>query len=142
MTTNLVTTFNTNLTVTLITNSVSTYVTNSTVTFTPTNTVMAVGMDICQNRTVVAAANCLGPVALALLEPPAPDISAPAMVSGSFSLSFPTENGKMYTVQFKSKLTDLVWTNLQTIIGTGGNFSITNAPPLQPTRFYRIMAVP
>ena len=64
LTSNLVTVFTTNTVITLTTNTVNTYVTNSLVTFTPTNTVTAIGMDICVGRTVVAAANCLGPIAL------------------------------------------------------------------------------
>jgi hypothetical protein len=143
LTTNLVTTFSTNTVITLITNSLSTYVTNTLVTFTPTNSVMAIGMDICQDRTVVAAANCLGPVALLLIEPVAPLISAPSLTAGSFNLSIPTESGKSYTVQYKSKLTDLIWTNLQTVTGTGGQLILTNpASPGQPSRFYRIMSTP
>jgi hypothetical protein len=138
-----VTTFSTNTVITLITNSLSTYVTNTLVTFTPTNSVMAIGMDICQDRTVVAAANCLGPVALLLIEPVAPLISAPSLTAGSFNLSIPTESGKSYTVQYKSKLTDLIWTNLQTVTGTGGQLILTNpASPGQPSRFYRIMSTP
>ena len=61
--TNLTTTFTTNLVTTLVTNTVTSYLTNSLVTFTPTNTVTAIGMDLCLDRTVVAAANCLGPIA-------------------------------------------------------------------------------
>jgi hypothetical protein len=40
-------------------------------------------------------------------------------------------------------LTDPIWTNQQTVLGTGGLLIITNpASPRQPSRFYRIMATP
>jgi len=114
----------------------STYTTNSVVSFTPTNTVTATGMDIYQARTVVAAANCIESVV------PAPlvlVIGAPTMVNGIFSLAFPTENGKSYTVQYKNTLND-PWTNLPgtPVPGTGGNLSITNPTAAQPSRFYRV----
>jgi hypothetical protein len=115
----------------------STYTTNSVVSFTPTNTVTATGMDIYQARTVVAAANCIESVAPA---PLVPVIGAPTMVNGIFSLSFPTEIGKSYTVQCKNTLTDPTWTNLPNmpVSGTGGNLSITNPTAAQPSRFYRV----
>jgi hypothetical protein len=143
LTSNLVTVFTTNTVITLTTNTVNTYVTNSLVTFTPTNTVTAIGMDICVGRTVVAAANCLGPIALIVNKPVAPLISAPTMAPGSFNLSILTQSGKLYTVQYKSKLTDPTWTSLQTVVGTGGLLIITNpASSQQPSRFYRIMSAP
>jgi len=143
LTSNLVTVFTTNTVITLTTNIVNTYLTNSLVTFTPTNTVTTIGMDICLGRTVAAAANCSGPVALVLIEPLAPFVIAPTMTHGSFNLSIPTQSGKSYTVQYKSKLTDQTWTNMQTVVGTGGLLIITNpTSPQQPTRFYRIMATP
>jgi hypothetical protein len=143
MTSNLVTVFTTNTVITLTTNTVNTYVTNSLVTFTPTNAVTTIGMDICVGRTVVAAATCLGPIALVVKEPQAPLISAPIMAPGSFNLSILTQSGKLYTVQYKIKLTDLTWTNLQTVVGTGGLLIITNPASLQqPSRFYRIMTAP
>jgi len=80
-----------------ITNTVPTYTTNSVVSFTPTNTVMASGMDICQTRTVTAAANCLGPVVTTELIIGTPKVNS----DGFFGLSFPTVNGKSYTVQYR-----------------------------------------
>jgi hypothetical protein len=110
------------------------------VTFTATNTVTATGTDICQARTVAAAANCLGPVALALA---APEFRASAMAHGIFSLSFPSHSGISYTVQYKNKLNDPAWTDLETVIGTGGELTITDAAAAQrPTRFYRVILTP
>jgi hypothetical protein len=134
--------------ITFTTNTVTTYTTNSVVSFTPTNTVMASGMDICQASTVAAAANCLGPVALSepsgpALQPLVPIAGASTVANGSFSLSFPSENGKSYTVQYKNTLSDPAWTDLETVVGTGGNLPITDAAAAQQrTRFYRVISTP
>ena len=145
-TTNTVTTFTTNTIPTVTTNTVRTLTTN-TVTAVITNivpratanTVTARGTDTCEGRTVTAAADCSGPVA-----PSASLVTGtPTMANGVFSLSFPTENGKSYTVQYKNALTDPTWTELETVAGTGGTLSITDAAAAhQPTRFYRIMSTP
>jgi hypothetical protein len=145
LTTNIVTTFTTNTLTTFTTNTVTTYMTNSVVSFTPTNTVAATGMDTCQARVVTAAANCLGPVALSdQLGPPVHPlprvIGATTPANGAFSLLFPSEIGKSYTVQYKNKLDDPTWSDLETVVGTGGNVFVTDsAAAQQPTRFYRVM---
>jgi hypothetical protein len=142
-TTNTVTTYTTNTVPVFITNTVPTYTTNSVVSFTPTNTVMASGMDICQTRTVAAAANCLGPVVTTELIISTPKVNS----DGFFGLSFPSEVGKSYTVQYKNTLTDPTWTDLVppgSVPGTGGVMTITDSSPaaLYPSRFYRVMSTP
>ncbi|MCX6930123.1 MAG: hypothetical protein NT154_43965 [Verrucomicrobia bacterium] len=120
----------------LTTNIVNIYTTNSVVSFTPTNTVTATGMDICKVRTVSAAANCLGPVAAQLV----PVIRASTTAKGIFSLSFSTEDGKSYTVQYKNGFNDPTWTDLETVVGTGTYLPITDATAAQqPSRFYRVI---
>jgi hypothetical protein len=135
LTTNTVTTYRTN--------TVTTYTTNCVVSFTPANTVTATGMDICQSRTVTAAANCLGPIVLTDLIIGTPKVNA----DGFFSLSFPSEVGKSYMVQYKDTLLDPTWTDLVppgSEPGTGGLLTINDPSPaaLHPTRFYRIMYMP
>lgn len=148
MTTNIVTTFTTNVVTTFTTNVVTTFVTNSTVTFMATNTVSTTGTDICQGRTVAAAANCSGPVAAASPPPPSgsatpPVVSSPTFANGSVSLSFPTESGRSYTTQFKNTLSDPAWTTLETVAGTGGNMTTRYAvEPLTRSRFYRVIIAP
>jgi hypothetical protein len=72
-----------------------------------------------------------------------PAISAPMMAHGILSLSFPTENGKSYAMQYKNTLNDPTWTDLETVVGTGGNLTITDATAAQRwMRFYRVMATP
>ncbi|HSH93037.1 MAG TPA: hypothetical protein VK968_02750, partial [Roseimicrobium sp.] len=127
--TNSVTNFSTNL--------VTTIVTNSTTSFTSTNTLTAVGMDVCQSRVVVAAADCLGSVT-----PPAP---APVMAifmvpGGSFSTTFLSQAGTVYTIQYKNDLNDPVWTDLQVVTGTGGLMTINDPSAVGlPMRFYRML---
>ena len=138
----------TNLITTFTTNTVLTFLTNSVFLFTPTNTVTAIGTDICQARTVTAAANCLGPVTpgplfVLPLSAAAPDVSMAAMVNGQFMLSFLTEKGKNFTVQFKDALSDPVWTDLETVVGTGTKRSVLDMDAGQhPARFYRTLSKP
>jgi hypothetical protein len=130
----------TNIVTTYTTNTVTTYTTNSIVTFTTTNTVTATGMDICQGGTVTATGNC--PIVVTPASRPM-FVAAPIMPNGCIGLCFPTQNGKWYTVQYKNKLTDPTWTDLETVLGTGGIVTITDPSiALQPMRFYRIMATP
>jgi uncharacterized repeat protein (TIGR01451 family) len=105
-----------------------------------TNTVMAIGVDDCQARTVTAAVNCLGPVAHAL---PASIIGMPIMANGVISVSFPTVNGKSYTLQYKNALSDPTWIDSGTVVGTGGFLSITDGAAFTGSaRFYRIIVAP
>lgn len=61
----------------------------------------------------------------------------PAMAGNQFSLTFPTQLGKSYAIQYKTNLTDAVWSTLTTTNGTGANVvipdSLNNAQ-----RFYRL----
>ena len=140
-TTNASTNFTTNVVLTLITNTVNTYMTNILVVFTPTNTVTAIGMDICQEQTVTAAANCLGPVSSALI---APTFGVAAVIAnGSFGLSFHSLNGILYTVQYNNTLDPATWTDLETVVGTGGSMTIKDGIVSQrPMRFYRVKFTP
>ena len=140
LTTNIVTTFTTNTVITFTTNNVTTFTTNSVVTFTPTNTVSATGSDICQARTVSAAVNCRGPIDQAAH---AGVIGSPTLTDGLWSLSFPTENGKAYTLQYKNRFDDSVWIDLGTVAGTGATLSLMVTTGVQPpTRFYRVISTP
>jgi len=141
VTTNQVTTFITNTVTIVTTNIVSDCQTNILVTFTPTNTVTAIGVDVCQNRTVGAAANCLGPI-------PATTgtgqlVSKPTVVNGAFSLTFLTAIGETYTLEYKTEITDPTWTPLQVVPGTGSSQTLTDLSAAgHPTRFYRIAVAP
>jgi uncharacterized repeat protein (TIGR01451 family) len=120
------------------------------VLFTPTNTVTAFGWSICPNvdgssAGVSAAANCLGPVARAVVPAPlVPVIGKTTVANGIFTLSFPTGNGISYTVQYQNTFTD-PWTDLpgMPVLGTGGDLTITDPTAAgQPSRFYRVVVTP
>jgi hypothetical protein len=72
--------------------------------------------------------------ALASVNPP----SLTATASGGVvSLTFPTERGLGYTVQYKTNLTDATWQSLSTVNGTGSSGLATD-PAGQARRFYRL----
>ena len=137
--TNVVTTFATNNVTTILTNSVSNYTTNSVVLFTPTHSVRATGVDVCQSRTVAAAADCLGPVATAVFV----RVSNLSLMSdGGVKLSFPTEAGKFYRVQCNSSLKESAWIDLKTVLGTGDVIPVPDpAASSEPTQFYRVIEI-
>jgi hypothetical protein len=140
-TTNIVTTFTSNTVITLTTNSVTTYTTNIVVSFTPTNNVNAVGLGLCLGQSVAAAANCLGSISSQLFEPEFG--AATVLANGNFSLSFHSQNGISYTVEYNNTLNNATWTGLETVIGTGANISITDPFSTQrPARFYRVILTP
>ena len=55
----------------------------------------------------------------------------------NLTLSFPTMTNKLYTIQYAESLSQLAWSNLTTIIGTGSanSLALTN---LGGQRFYRV----
>ena len=115
----------------------TTYTTNSVVSFTPTNTVTATGMDTCQDS-VAAAADCLGPVVPLVVV--AGTTNSPTNGFLEYSLSFPTQTGRSYYVEYKNALLDPIWLLLLgPIPGDGTIQTFTDSiVPGQPTRFYRI----
>jgi len=65
-----------------------------------------------------------------------PTMSA-ALSGGSIQLTFPTQNGFNYTVQYKTNLTDATWQTLSTIGGNGASQTVPD-PANQKSRFYRV----
>ena len=157
-TTNSVTTFATNSVTTLATNTVTTFTTNNVTTFATnnmitvttnilatatTNTVTVSGTDVCQGRTVTATTTCSVPgTQLAPFVIGGGGAAPVRLTNGSFSLSFPTRSGESYTVQYKTSFSDLQWTNLETVSGTGGIVTITHHMQGQPRCFYRVVVSP
>jgi hypothetical protein len=66
----------------------------------------------------------------------APIITA-ALSGGTISLSFPTQIGSNYTVQYRSHITDSGWQTLSTVSGTGQTKVVTDTAN-QTSRFYRL----
>jgi hypothetical protein len=139
-TTNTITTFTTNIIITFTTNFVTSYSTNIMAAAT-TNTVAASGEDVCQGRTVTAVDTCFGTSSSPLVIGGA-GIPAPSMSNGAFTWSFSTQNGLSYIVEYKTSLSDPTWTELQTVAGTGGIVTVTNATAGQPAGFYRLELSP
>jgi hypothetical protein len=63
---------------------------------------------------------------------------------GGFSLSFATQVGGAYTVQYKNPLTDSEWKSLPNmpVIGTGGIMTVTDTSEEHSACFYRLMLAP
>ena len=84
----------------------------------------------------------LGSNPVPVVPPPTPAFSSVLPNgAGGFTLTFPTQSGSLYTVQYKNNLTDSAWVSLPVQLGTGGSLTVSNNPPAgQNTRFYRIVA--
>ena len=73
-------------------------------------------------------------------QPKQPQLTC-ALSSGNVTVSFLTENGFSYAVQFKDHLSDASWQDvLPTISGDGGVKSVRQPTSGQASRFYRVRA--
>jgi hypothetical protein len=61
----------------------------------------------------------------------------PTLAGGTLKLSFPTQTGFAYTVQYKTNLTDVSWGTLTVTNGTGSTAVVTDAT-VGPRRLYRL----
>jgi hypothetical protein len=61
----------------------------------------------------------------------------PSLVGANLNLSFPTQTGVAYTVQFKTNLTDAVWSTLTVTNGTGATAVVTDTHSAS-RRMYRL----
>ena len=61
----------------------------------------------------------------------------PSLSGGNVKLSFPTQTGFVYTVQYKTNLLSSTWTTLTTTNGTGLGAVVTNSVT-GASRFYRV----
>jgi hypothetical protein len=68
---------------------------------------------------------------------PSPKI-VPTFSNGGVSLSFPTQSGFTYGLEYKNNLSDNAWLPLQSDPGTGSTLILTDAPPTAISRFYRV----
>ncbi|HEX5218047.1 MAG TPA: Ig-like domain-containing protein [Verrucomicrobiae bacterium] len=66
-----------------------------------------------------------------------PTSITPSRSGGNLNLTFPTQTGKTYTVQYKNLLTDAGWNTLTTTNGTGANAVISD-PASGSQRYYRL----
>ena len=70
---------------------------------------------------------------------PAPIIFVPVKAGNNFILSFQSEPGKTYTVQYVDSLSSLNWQNLPIVAGDGTAKTVTNFAPNVTQRFYRLV---
>ena len=68
---------------------------------------------------------------------------AMALTSGTVSLTWRTEAGATYQLQFNSDLSSTNWTNLGgAVTATGATLSATDSATNVPLRFYRVVLLP
>ena len=67
-----------------------------------------------------------------------PMIASPALVGQAFRVPVTTVLGRNYTLEFKTSLTDSIWTAAQTSPGTGATVTLTDGTATNLTRFYRV----
>ncbi len=61
----------------------------------------------------------------------------PNFETNGFRVTVPTQNGRVYQLQYKNSLTDDVWQSLSLYAGTGGNLQLTD-PVVATQRCYRV----
>ena len=65
-------------------------------------------------------------------------ISNVAVGAGAFSFYVRTQNGVIYTIEFKDDLDEPEWQILKTVTGNGTSMRISDSPGPEPHRFYRV----
>jgi hypothetical protein len=70
---------------------------------------------------------------------PSPTFFAPTKVGNNFSVSFQTNPGNTYTVQYTDTLAPPNWQSLPGIAGNGAVESVTNSAPGVAQRYYRLI---
>jgi len=68
---------------------------------------------------------------------PTPRLTA-TVSGGSITISFPTQTGYSYQLQYKNNLTDATWSTLTTTNGTGLNVVVPDTTTGPARRFYRL----
>jgi len=104
-----------------------------------TDTVTARGMNTCEGITTTAMANCLGPVL-----PLAPDIASVTVASGVATVSWSATPGVVYTLQYKTNLSDSSWIDVPpgAVAATGATGSRNDTVGTARQRFYRVTSTP
>ena len=73
---------------------------------------------------------------------PSPIVFAPIKSGTNFIVSFQTELGETYTVQYVNSLPPTNWLNLPSVAGDGTVKTVTNSAPGVAQRFYRLNQQP
>ena len=77
-------------------------------------------------------------------QPPYNPVSLSAQVTdGNLVISWPTQSGRTYQVEYTDDLTSGAWSPLSgPLLGTGGPILVTNSLALSTQRFFRVKPVP
>jgi len=62
----------------------------------------------------------------------------PARHINGFSVSVPTQNGKVYRLEYKNSISDANWTALPLVAGNGGVQALRDTTATGEQRFYRV----
>ena len=62
----------------------------------------------------------------------------PVVNSAGFSVSVPSQNGRVYRLEYKDSLDEPNWTPLPLVAGTGSTLALSDPAPVSPARFYRV----
>jgi hypothetical protein len=65
-------------------------------------------------------------------------MTVPRINSGVLTLSFTSEEGRTYAVEYKDQLQSGPWQVLTNVSGTGAFVPITDKTTTSPSRFYRV----
>jgi hypothetical protein len=91
------------------------------------------------NVVAIAAGDCHD---LALLDDGPPVVNAslsrPTVDANGFSVSVPTQSGRVYRLEYKNSLTDTTWSALPLVAGTGHERTLTDPTATGAKRFYRV----
>ena len=83
----------------------------------------------------------VSPITLSVEAARAPTITGVAYVNGTAQITFGTEEGRTYVVEFNNDLSPTGWSPATTVHGDGLDQIIEDRPPLPMSRFYRIRLV-
>jgi hypothetical protein len=70
---------------------------------------------------------------------PSPTFSGPTKIGTDYIISFQSNPGNNYTVQYTDGLSPIHWQSLPTVAGNGAVVSVTNFAPGVAQRFYRLV---
>ena len=65
-------------------------------------------------------------------------MSDPIVSTNGFSVSVPSQSGRVYRLEYKSVLADAEWTPLPLVAGNGTNLVLTDPTAASSQRFYRV----
>ena len=107
-----------------------------------TNTITISGNDICNGARVSASATCI--IACSTNANVPVTIISPALMGTKFGLSFQSQQGKFYTVQYSDSLVLPVttWHTISNLTGNGSIIKINDNNATNFERFYRVLLNP